>query len=685
MSIRNIIRKTPSKPIHKIWESFFNFPWEDWFLKRVRGLIIWYGWLFTALILLLILTDSSNTPAGLYILLLISFLSALFLTLIPLRWLEKVIPLTIPFYLFFIHKFLFYTGAGVSPYWPMYLIPLVLASLLFRYAGIITVSLFIMGSHLFLEFSNIGEVSIYLISYHFIIGDIPLFPILILLGVMLASMAQMLKADRDSLSRLFDKVEMAKKEWETSFDAIKDPILILDREHHIIMANGAAARMFNRQREEILGRKCYTLAYGTNSPISNCPHVSTMKTGQPSTIEIEEPRLGGIFEITAYPLFNEYGAIKGSVHYMKDITAQKTAEKALKRELEITRILHNTDKDILSTMNRKEILRLCIKNLQSLINTEYMSIAILDSEKDEFKIEVGSFLNRLIEQAETIPFTATILKTIISSRIPRYCPELSNEDLLPGDEEFRGKDIKSLLIVPMIAKGMPLGTLNLGSTEKNRFSEDDIELAEGYALQIAIAIDNSIIYERMQSLFMDTVVSLSTAIYAKSHWTQNHASEVANYTVAIAKELGLDESFIQDLRVAVLLHDIGKIGIGDTLLNKESPLTDEEERIMREHPLKGAEIIRPIKELKYIIPIIRHHHERWNGTGYPDGLSGNMIPIGARILNVADSFEAMRSDRPYKKGLTIEEAEQEIIKYSGIQFDPQMVNALVKVLEKRGL
>src|SRR3990170_4364281 len=638
MSIRNIIRKTPSKPIHKIWESFFNFPWEDWFLKRVRGLIIWYGWLFTALILLLILTDSSNTPAGLYILLLISFLSVLFLTLIPLRWLEKVIPLTIPFYLFFIHKFLFYTGAGVSPYWPMYLIPLVLASLLFRYAGIITVSLFIMGSHLFLEFSNIGEVSIYLISYHFIIGDIPLFP-----------------------------------------------ILILDREHHIIMANGAAARMFNRQREEILGRKCYTLAYGTNSPISNCPHVSTMKTGQPSTIEIEEPRLGGIFEITAYPLFNEYGAIKGSVHYMKDITAQKTAEKALKRELEITRILHNTDKDILSTMNRKEILRLCIKNLQSLINTEYMSIAILDSEKDEFKIEVGSFLNRLIEQAETIPFTATILKTIISSRIPRYCPELSNEDLLPGDEEFRGKDIKSLLIVPMIAKGMPLGTLNLGSTEKNRFSEDDIELAEGYALQIAIAIDNSIIYERMQSLFMDTVVSLSTAIYAKSHWTQNHASEVANYTVAIAKELGLDESFIQDLRVAVLLHDIGKIGIGDTLLNKESPLTDEEERIMREHPLKGAEIIRPIKELKYIIPIIRHHHERWNGTGYPDGLSGNMIPIGARILNVADSFEAMRSDRPYKKGLTIEEAEQEIIKYSGIQFDPQMVNALVKVLEKRGL
>src|SRR3990172_6174668 len=474
MSIRNIIRKTPSKPIHKIWESFFNFPWEDWFLKRVRGLIIWYGWLFTALILLLILTDSSNTPAGLYILLLISFLSALFLTLIPLRWLEKVIPLTIPFYLFFIHKFLFYTGAGVSPYWPMYLIPLVLASLLFRYAGIITVSLFIMGS--------------------------PLFPILILLGVMLASMAQMLKADRDSLSRLFDKVEMAKKEWETSFDAIKDPILILDREHHIIMANGAAARMFNKQREEILGRKCYTLAHGTNSPISNCPHVSTINTGQPSTIEIEEPRLGGIFEITAYPLFNEDGTIRGSVHYMKDITAQKTAEKALKRELEITRILHNTDKDILSTMNRKEILRLCIKNLQSLINTEYMSIAILDSEKDEFKIEVGSFLNCLIEQAETIPFTATILKTIISSRIPRYCPELSNEDLLPGDEEFRGKDIKSLLIVPMIAKGMPLGTLNLGSTEKNRFSEDDIELAEGYALQIAIAIDNSIIYERMQSL-----------------------------------------------------------------------------------------------------------------------------------------------------------------------------------------
>lgn len=146
--------------------------------------------------------------------------------------------------------------------------------------------------------------------------------------------------------------------------------------------------------------------------------------------------------------------------------------------------------------------------------------------------------------------------------------------------------------------------------------------------------------------------------------------------------LRLDESFIKELRIAVLLHDIGKIGIEDTILSKPAPLSEEETRLMREHPLKGASILEPIKELKNIVPIIRHHHEWWNGTGYPDRLSGNMIPLGARILCVADAFDAMIANRPYRRGFTVQEAKEELIRFSGAQFDPQVVDAFIMVIER---
>ncbi|MBI3754070.1 MAG: HD domain-containing protein [Deltaproteobacteria bacterium] len=264
-----------------------------------------------------------------------------------------------------------------------------------------------------------------------------------------------------------------------------------------------------------------------------------------------------------------------------------------------------------------------------------------------------------------------------------------DEDLLHRDRWFRDKGVKSLLIIPLIAKGEPIGVLNIGSLQRNRFGPRDIEVAEQYALQIAVALDNANLYEEMRSLFMDTVTSLSAAMDAKSPWTRNHSAGASTYALTIAREMGLDEAFVSELKLSVLLHDIGKIGIENTILNKPSRLSDEEIRIVRDHPLKGASILDPIKELKGILPIVRHHHEWWDGTGYPHGLSGNMIPLGARILCVADAFDAMITERPYRKGLTLEDAKQELIRFSGAQFDPMVVDAFIAVcireenLEKR--
>lgn len=663
--------------------KIFNPHWDEWFTKKIKGFMVWYGVLFILLVLLSLYVSVSAVPPPLYLLLFSSLLATGVLLFIPLKWFGYLVPLSIPAYLLFIHIFLFYTGGAESPYYLMYLMPLVLASIIFRYAGAIVTFLLILVSHLVLEAISLATIIPYLSSGHFLARELPIFIITLLVAVKISVVASMMEEGRQTIHHLFGQVEKAKEEWEASFDAIQDIIFILDKEQTIMRVNKAATERFKKEPGELIGEKCYKLCHGLDHPIENCPHVKTMETGQPQAIEIEEPYLGGAaFEVSTYPLFGDKGNVSGSVHYMKDITAHRKMDAALKREFEITKVLHHTDMAILSTLDKREILQLCITNFKALVKADYISIAVFDSERNEFKLEASSFFNMLSADKRIIPFDSTILKWAVSSRLSRYCPDIRDEDLLKGDKWFKHKNIKSLLIVPLISKGRLLGVFNIGSLEKERFNQGDIELAEKYTLQVAIALDNSNLYEGMHNLFMDTVASLSSVIDTKSPWTQNHSAGAASHALAIAEELGLDESFIKELRIAVLLHDIGKVGIDETILNKPTRLSDEEMRLMREHPLKGSSILEPIKELRGVVPIIRHHHEWWNGTGYPDRLSGNMIPLGARILCAADAFDAMIANRPYRRGFTVQEAKQELIRFSGTQFDPQVVDAFIKVIER---
>ncbi len=276
-----------------------------------------------------------------------------------------------------------------------------------------------------------------------------------------------------------------------------------------------------------------------------------------------------------------------------------------------------------------------------------------------------------------MPFDPSLIEHVMSSERYRYFPEITEDDPL-----FYNEKIKSFLIMPLMAGSTPIGTLNLGSFKENGFTLQEIDLVERYIPLITITIENANLYERLHNLFMNTVASLSSAIDTKSSWTQDHSRRVAYYAGIIARRLGLSKDLIKDIELASLLHDIGKIGIEDAILNKPFPLSEKEVEMIKEHPLKGAAILEPIEEFRRIISIIRHHHERWDGKGYPDGLSGEEIPLGSRILHVADAFEAMTAGRPYKKGLTLDKAMEELERLAGIQFDPRVVKALVCFLSE---
>jgi len=178
-----------------------------------------------------------------------------------------------------------------------------------------------------------------------------------------------------------------------------------------------------------------------------------------------------------------------------------------------------------------------------------------------------------------------------------------------------------------------------------------------------------------QELFLETIRTLAAAIDAKDAYTKGHSERVSAYSMAIARHLGLNFDDVFHVRIAAILHDVGKLGIKDGILNKPGGLTDEEYEIMRRHPAIGAQIMKPISKLRSIIPGIRNHHETWDGKGYPDKLAGEEIPMVARIVGVADTFDAMTTNRPYQKAMPLEFVVEKMKAMAGTRFDPTVITA----------
>jgi putative nucleotidyltransferase with HDIG domain len=197
------------------------------------------------------------------------------------------------------------------------------------------------------------------------------------------------------------------------------------------------------------------------------------------------------------------------------------------------------------------------------------------------------------------------------------------------------------------------------------------------------AICNSLQHMENQINYLQTITALAQTVDAKDKYTLFHSRNVTAYTLALADRLGITGDERNDLWNAALLHDIGKIGIPETILNKAGRLTTEEYEIIKTHPVKGCNILEPIIAFKNLLPAIRYHHERYDGKGYPDGLSGRYIPISARILAVADSFDAMTSNRVYRLSPGVDFALAQIEEHSGTQFDPNLAKAFQEILKAR--
>ena len=272
-----------------------------------------------------------------------------------------------------------------------------------------------------------------------------------------------------------------------------------------------------------------------------------------------------------------------------------------------------------------------------------------------------------------------------AAALMRHESVISDASLSPFIPEERLADtgVKSILLVPISSHDHLLGAMGLFySKDRDDLDSQNVHLVTAIAGQAAVAMENASLYEDLEMSYFSTVKALARAIEVKDPYTYGHSERVTKYATVIARKLSLEEWEMRNIKYASALHDIGKLGISMNILNKPGALSEEEFIHVKTHPQMGDSIVEPVSFLREPRAIILHHHERYDGKGYPAGLKGMDIPLGARILAVADSFEAMMSDRPYRKAMSLAEALKEMKINSGTQFDPVIVKAFIEALDE---
>lgn len=344
--------------------------------------------------------------------------------------------------------------------------------------------------------------------------------------------------------------------------------------------------------------------------------------------------------------------------------------------------LFEVGKTISSTLDLEKVLALILEVSARIMDASICSLRLLRQEHD-IVLSASSGLNKVYFKEEGfLEKRKSIAQQAIKKRKPIVITNISQDNEYIHPDYAKKEMVSSLACVPLISRGKEIGVLTVYSAQTRRYNADQIDLLSALADQAAIAVTNATLHEEIHQTFLNTVKALAAAVEAKDPYTRGHCDMVEKYAVEIAKELGLQSEHIEKIQIAAILHDIGKIGVKEDVLLKPGKLTDEEFEIIKSHPTISAKILGPANFPDKIMAAVKFHHEQIDGKGYPNNLTNEEIPIEASIVKVADAFCAMNSDRPYRQTLPFDVILNELKKDSGIKFDSNVIDALLKVLEK---
>lgn len=336
--------------------------------------------------------------------------------------------------------------------------------------------------------------------------------------------------------------------------------------------------------------------------------------------------------------------------------------------------LHDLSKAINSTLDINEVVELVMEKTAVLMRSENVLILLLN--KKDGSLERYSSRGFGTEEMPIERFTNV---KSFDHCIVHKGMVISLADIVPDDEykEYlkTAPLLSSMVFAPLEIKGEAYGLIGVGGLARD-FSLMELEVFCSLGSQAAVAMENANLYKRLQDSFLHTAQALAEAINSRDPYTGGHTGRVKDYSVIIARVLNMESEELESLKLAATLHDIGKIGIRDAILRKKGGLSDSEVLEIRKHSEIGAKILGHVEEMKSSIAGVRHHHERIDGKGYPDGLKGDGIPLQARIIAIADAFDALTTERPYKKAVDMETACIELKKAAGTQFDSKLLDIL---------
>lgn len=381
---------------------------------------------------------------------------------------------------------------------------------------------------------------------------------------------------------------------------------------------------------------------------------------------------------------DEIGVLSDSLNTMTKKIDEHVHE--IERRMATMETMNRIDKAVLSSISRSDLLHRVIKLVSTLFHGSSVAMALYNEEKTGFDILSRSQADAQGILAENPFIPADHIEGAAIERVKQVFQFTSSRE----DAEYRelfetlvGRKIISGVNVPVYMSETYLGSLVMARDDTGEFSREDMESIVMLADQVGIALQSVRAFEEKEQLLLGILLALTRSIDAKSKWTAGHSERVAAFSEKIAFRLDLPEETVRSITLSAILHDIGKIAVSEIILDKPERLSSEEYEIIKEHPATGARIISDIPSYGRIVPGILYHHEHWDGSGYPEGLSGDVIPLESRIITVADVWDAISADRPYRKGLGYQEAVDFMRRNSRALFDESIVEVFVSILREK--
>lgn len=387
----------------------------------------------------------------------------------------------------------------------------------------------------------------------------------------------------------------------------------------------------------------------------------------------------GLFQDTVRELEEDKELLSHKYREVQDLTGR------LRKKIRELETIHESGKAVVSLLDRRELLNVIMRLTTSSLGYD-RGIILLHDEEEQCLFTAASAGGEIDAMKQfggyRVPLsrTSNILVRSFNSGKPVLVEDVSQHGLNQSNLLLKAFAPTSFLIVPLISRGKVIGVMGADRAGSHApVTQEDLDTLAGFGNHVAVALENSRLYQSLEQASLDAIQALAKAVEAKDPYTHGHSERVADYSARLAAEVGVSEKQRLNLKLACMIHDIGKIGIAERILHKPGRLDQDEHDAIKHHPVIGEAIIRPLKGLGDIARIIRGHHERFDGLGYPDRLEGEQIPLEARIMAIADSYDAMTTTRPYRVPLPEDAVVGELVENRSKQFDPYLVEIFLKL------